>query len=174
MIPVTDIERRAWLVQAMGAWTPLTDGQKALIRESLAGFKGTDYEALVFLTSPRIVPNDAPRFVERRFWASDELVNVLKQMVDDEGVSAWYKLNKAAESSPAAWDAQDSLRTLKGLNLDNALVKASLDSLRGALGMTDEQYAYLTTEPVEHYSETKEIAPIIDFVPTLDEIAELR
>lgn len=134
---------------------PLTDEQREILAEELARsvYKEiTIEEILDLLNLPREIPNPEPQgTVAREFWAPDELKNVLMQSVDANGIPAWIKVKRLAESDnlqiKVLGELILDLFTLRGINLQNPMVAQGLQTLRQIGVLDDALYEEITTVP---------------------------
>ena len=104
------------------------------------------------LCRARTVPNPEPQGrVARAEWLPDELRNALLQMVDEQGASAWLKLELLRESPNHRFRALgiQALATfgLQAISIANPLIAAGFEMLVEAMVITEDQWAWLTTEP---------------------------
>jgi len=121
----------------------------------------TPREIWAIYHEPYDIPNPKPQFIDRVEWVCTDLINELKQMAIVNGKSAWQRLNEMSALSPDAWEAQDTLRALPVISMVNSKVAESFPILKAALGLSDADYAKLTTEEVKGWQPTVKASPRI-------------
>lgn len=154
-----DPNTRALLNEKQKSSKALTEEQREILAEELArsAYKDkTVEEILDLLNLPREAPNPEPQGrVPREFWAPDELKNLLMQRTDANGVPAWIKVKRLAESDNEQLRVLGELIldlfTLKAINLANSMVVNGLQTLKTAGVLDDALYSEITTEPDPSY-----------------------